>query len=340
MSKDLNNNERYLKELADGHKPVPPPMVWENIEEVLEQKKGRRRLFPIIWGSGILLLGLIVFINFKGKKDKEYPIIEQDTKISNYQSDPNSDDIKTMDSKTIKKENKDQNVNLLESQATNSIKQKEQKIDSEKPKTLVTQLHPVKHLKTYLGQESSSSNTIVNHGSEITASKDIYGRIKSTESFSEAINSKLVPNLPRLNWLAKRLAISKPIKDISENLILSPILKAQSNPSLTSPWFIDLAGGIGRNLSDPIVINPAQGALRMDTESKWYSWSTSIQVGYQFDNLWYSTIGIDLNQTKNRFDFWRRDVSGLVVGEDQSFKLPEVTSLALGRRDTHLWILD
>jgi len=82
-----------------------------------------------------------------------------------------------------------------------------------------------------------------------------------------------------------------------------------------------LGGGIGRNLSNPKVVDPTKGGFRLNTENRWYSWSTSFQLGYQFDNLWYTTIGFDLNQTKNRFDFWRSDVSSLLVDNNQSLQI-------------------
>jgi len=63
MSEDLNNNERYLKEVADKHKPVPPPLVWYEIEQVLDKDKSKRRLYPILWIFGVLVMGAILFIS-------------------------------------------------------------------------------------------------------------------------------------------------------------------------------------------------------------------------------------------------------------------------------------
>ena len=81
--------------------------------------------------------------------------------------------------------------------------------------------------------------------------------------------------------------------------------------------FVEFGVGIGRNLSNPVLVDSIQGGFRLDTESKWYSWSTSVRIGYQFDNDWYTTFGIDLNQTKNKFDFRRLDVSSTAVNLNQ-----------------------
>ena len=48
MSKDLNNNERYLKELADKYKPVPPPLVWDEIEQDLDTVSYTHLTLPTI----------------------------------------------------------------------------------------------------------------------------------------------------------------------------------------------------------------------------------------------------------------------------------------------------
>jgi hypothetical protein len=137
-----------------------------------------------------------------------------------------------------------------------------------------------------------------------------------------------------------------PLPDSSENLTAFLISESKGNALLSSSWFVELRGGLGRNLSNPILVDDRQGGYRLNTESRWYSWSASMQLGYQFDDHWYTTIGFDLNQTKHRFDFWRRDISGLIVSENQStqitnsdfFNIGEISytfadiGLSLGRR--------
>ena len=97
MNKDLRNNERYLKELADKHKPVPPPMVWDEIEQVLDKDRGKKRLFPFIWTFSVFLVGAIMVIHLSGNGDKAAPLAEQETMSSDYhkQSDTNPKDIQT-----------------------------------------------------------------------------------------------------------------------------------------------------------------------------------------------------------------------------------------------------
>ena len=76
MNKDLNNTERYFKELADKYEPVPPPGVWDDIEQVLDKGKSKRRPFYILWIFGVLILGAVTYINLSEKKYKQKHNIE------------------------------------------------------------------------------------------------------------------------------------------------------------------------------------------------------------------------------------------------------------------------
>jgi len=114
MSEDLNNNERYLKEVADKHKPVPPPLVWDEIEQVLDKDKSKRRLYPILWIFGVLVMGAILFIRPL--------IVERETIINNdqKQGDPNPQDIRSVDSEAINEVKKDKESLIVERETITS----------------------------------------------------------------------------------------------------------------------------------------------------------------------------------------------------------------------------
>ena len=89
MSKDLNNNERYLKQLSDSYKPEPPAMAWDEIEQVLDKDKGKNRLFPFIWSLSVFLLGAIMFATLISKKDMDTLVADQEEIKSDYQKQSN-----------------------------------------------------------------------------------------------------------------------------------------------------------------------------------------------------------------------------------------------------------
>ena len=324
MSEDLNNNERYLKELADKHLSVPPPMVWDEIEQVLDKDKGKRRSILMLWLFGVLLLGAIIFINLKGKKDKESPIVDQDKIINDYQkqSDPNPKDIRTSEIETINEVKQEQNANFSETIPTISENQEEKKLDSENHKSFVTHKHHLNNLNasSVIRSLIANTNTFNSNETTVTTKEDIFRPKISTHPTLEDRNIIQITSFEKLNSIWRLIDI-RPLPDPTEKFTTIVLSESKHNAALSTPWFLELGGGIGRNLSNPVLINPSQGAFRLNTESKWYSWSTSFQLGYQFDNLWYTTIGFDLNQTKNRFDFWRRDVSSLEIGENQSLQI-------------------
>jgi len=362
MSRDLNNNERFLKELADNHQPVPPLSVWDGIEQDLDKDKGKRRLFPFLWFFGFLLLGAAIFINLRGKKDKEFPTVEQEKIISDdqKQSDLNPSDIRTGDSEAINElilgqnannsetilsdyqnqsDRNIRNIKSVDSETINEIKQGRnakssktilansenrvlKKVDSEKLESFANQQSQSNYLNTSIVDRTLevNPNTINSNSNAIITKEDI-----STGMFSESSLEDRriiqVPALQRLKLVGIPFERRIPLLDPSKNLTAIFSSESKSNASRATPWFLELGGGIGRNLSNPTLIDSTQGGFRLNSESKWYTWSTSLLLGYQFDNLWYSNIGFDLNQTKNKFDYWRREVSSLLVDENQNVQI-------------------
>ncbi len=402
MSKDLHNNERYLRELADKYEPVPPPIVWDEIEQVLDEDKGKRRLFPMLWIFGILLIGAIFLINFKGKQDQEIPLAAKETIYGDYQKEStlNAFNRKVEDTNTAndieqaKSDNnseffnsleKEKNSNISETVSSvidehqgeevndenlNSFKRQERNENhlntSNADKSFETKANPntstnakvnpntnIKastntskntNAKTYTS-ESSNTNTSskINNSlssspahsdqREIIANEDVFVSemmSPSTETVSEERPIIDVTALQKLNWMRIPFETDLPLLDPNKSWIDISNLKSQNNSLLAKSWFVELGGGIGRNLSDPVLIDPEQESFRLNTESSWYSWSTSFQLGYQFDNLWYATIGLDLNQTKNKFDFWRRDISSLSVNATQGVQVSKTDFFSLG----------
>ena len=340
MNKDLRNNERYLKELADKHKPVPPPMVWDEIEQVLDKDRGKKRLFPFIWTCSVFLVGAIMVIHLSGNGDKAAPLAEQETMSSDYhkQSDTNPKDIQTgadvsednnevihneVNPEQIKQE---QRATLLKTKSETipspSNNQGTQKTNAEKPGSYVTQQQSIK-LNTASVDKSSEANTNTSNSNTtaINTKDDISRQSLSTSSSLEEKNSLQIATLQRLEWVRRSLETSIPHPTLSKNLTAIPLSRYRRRGYLSSPWFVEFGGGIGRNLNNPALVDTEQNRFRLDTESKWYSWSASLKLGYQFDNDWYTTLGVDLNQTKNRFDFFRRDVSSLIVSENERFEI-------------------
>ena len=206
------------------------------------------------------------------------------------------------------------------------INQEENKLDAEKPKPLATQ---PKQLNRYNYLNTSNLDRTLNANADISNS-DIAAIITEEKisrpkmSTPSTLKEKSIINvsaIQRLEWIRRPLETSRQLPELSEKLIATPISRYRHKASLTSPWFVELGGGIGRALSNSEIINATQGAFRLNIESKWYSWSTSFRIGYQFDNRWYTSIGFDINQTKNRFDFRRSNVSSLVVSDNENFQV-------------------
>ncbi len=336
MSKDLNNNERYLKELANKHQPVPPPMVWDEIEQVLDKDSGKRRSFPFLWLVGILLVGGLVFFNLKGNNGKKSDLAEQKTIINQYEKQNN---LNPKDFNTVKSEatnqvvqevvNQEQRAKVSESIQQDSDNLEPKYEDSNKSKTLLSkQLRLNNSNTTSITTQSNVNRSIHTHTNSINTTvtpintkTEINKKSRSTQSTVAVMEITEVIRLPTLDWINKPFETGITLQDLSDNLTPLPNSEAKSNSSTSSPWFVELRAGIGSNLSNPVTKDPTQGVFRLNTETRWYSWSTSAQLGYQFDNSWYTTIGFDLNQTKNKFDFWRRDVSSLIVSENQSLQV-------------------
>ncbi len=345
MSKDLHNNERYFKELADKHKPLPPPFVWDEIELVLNKGKGKRRFFPFLWMFGVLLIGAIIFINLRGNKDKETSIVGQETIISDYQnqSDPNPKEIRTTDSEVINEVEQRQNANLSETIPIVSDNQEEHKANSNKLKSFVTQEHQLNNSNTSSVNPSLNANRNTNTNTNTnTFNSNPTAIINKEETFSQKTLTPSTESTLEERHLIQVIASLKmkslrspfetgiPLPEQNKNLTDNLSSESKGNTSLAKTWFVELGGGIGRNLSNLALIDPTQGGFRLNTESKWYSWSTSFQFGVQFKNLWYTAIGFDLNQTKNKFDFWRRDVSSLSIDENQSLRITNGDFFSIG----------
>lgn len=347
MSKNLFNNERKLKELANKHKPVPPPMVWDEIEKVLDKDDHKRRRFPMLWIFGFLLVGAILFIYLRGEDNKKSSLVEQEIIIIDHQkqSDLKPEDIKTDSSVVIDKVSQEQNANISTVIAPVTDKQKTVKVDTEKPKTFLAQQAQLNNLNTStvdkslintsavdksLKANTNTTNSTVPASTSFGEGEDINIAKVFAPSTHEELPLLPVIDLLRLKWIEISYEDSMAILDLKENWTIVTNNKYKTKRSLNSPWFVDLSGGLGRNVSDPVLIDPTQGAFRLNTESKWYSWSTSFQLGYQFDNHWYTAIGLDLNQTKTKFDFWRGDVTSLVNDGSQNIQFKKGDLLNIG----------
>ena len=358
MSKDLNNNERYLRELTDKYEPVPPPLVWNEIEQILDQNKGKRRPFPILWIFGILLLGAILFINLNEKQGKEIATAEQEIiAIDNLkESDSKSYNRKTKNADTYTSFEQARSVNnseifnpLEKEHSTNNSetaslildKQVGKKVEPKKLKSFVSQEQPSNLLNTSTTDKSlesktntkTNTNTTNSNQRVIIAKEGIWGPVimnPLTEITSEERYNIKVAAIQKINWMQISLETEIPKLDPSENFIDISSLESKDYALLASPWFVELGGGLGSNLSKPVLKTLTQEGFRENTESKWYSWSTSFQLGYQFDNLWYTSIGFDLNQTKNKFDFWRRDITSLSVNANQSLQISKSDFFSIG----------
>ena len=367
MSEELHNNERHLKEIADKHTPIPPPLVWDEIEQVLDNDKRKRRLYPILWIFVVLVTGATVFISLKVTKDKESLAIEREAIISDdqrqsdsnpqdissvnseatsewkkekrslmvereiiisddqKQSGPNFLDIRSVDSEAINEVKKGQNANFSETTLSVSDNQERKKGGSEKLKSFATHQHQLSSFNTSRLGSSLNENVTA-----VLPEEDIFTPGISTQSTFEKRNIIRITPLQRPKRI-RRLIVSRiPIPDSSKNLTDFFAAGAKGNALLASPWFVELRGGVGKNLSNPVLLDNIQGGYRLNTESRWYSWSASMQLGYQFDDHWYTTVGFDLNQTKHRFDFWRRNVSGLIVSENQNFQITNSDFFTIG----------
>ena len=347
MSKDLNNNEHYLKELADSYRPVPPPAVWDEIEQVLDEDKGKRRSFFIIWTFGVLLVGVAI-THLSDNKDIESPIVGQEKIISDYQkqSAPNAKNIGSVDTEAIDqvKQGQTKQRRIKQGQNTNhseipetippvSKNQEGHKVAAARLASFVNRQQQQQSFKLFNAtseSRASKPNTNTNSTKETTIifDKDRPNPSISTPTTPGDKNVILVTALERLEWMHRAIETSRPLLTLSENL--TPIHNYRRKASFSSPWFVELGGGIGRNLSNSVLVDPTQGGFRLNTESKWYSWSASLQLGYQFNNHWYTTLALDLNQTKNKFDFLRSDVSSLIVSDNESFQITNSDFFTIG----------
>ncbi len=353
MSKDLQNNERYLKVLADKYKLAPPPLVWNEIEQNLDKDKDKRRPFPILWIFGVLFMGALILFNLRGNKDNVIAIVEQEsiTSDNQKQSDQNPRNIRTANSEAIYEMKQGRKANISETTPLVSDKQEEQKVDSKKSKLFASQQHQLKdlntsienqhlitntnHINTYttdrpllVNTETNQSNVIgINTNEEILSPRML---TPSTEPTSEERHNIHVAAIQRLEWMQKLFETEITLTQPNENLTALLSSDPKDIASLATSWFVVLGAGIGRNLSNPVLIDPTQGEFRLNTESRWYSWSTSIQLGYQIDKRWYTIIGFDINQTKSKFDFWRRDISNLMVSNNQSIQTTKSDFFSFG----------
>ena len=323
MSEELNNNERHLKEKADKHNPIPPPLVWDEIEQVLDNDKRKRRLYPILWIFVALVVGATVFISLNVTKDKESLTIEREAIISDdqKQSDPIFQDVRSVDAEATNEANKGTNANFPETTLTDSNNPEGEKTNAETLKPLATHQHQSSNSNTSGLDNSLLANTIPSNTTAVLSKEDISTPETSTRPTFEARNILPVTPLPRPKRIRELTIPGIPLPDLSESLTAFFVSESKANALQPSPWFVELKGGFGRNLSNPVLIDETQGGYRLNTESRWYSWSAAMQLGYQINDHWYTTVGFDLNQTKHKFDFWRRGISGLVVSEDQGFQI-------------------
>jgi len=215
---------------------------------------------------------------------------------------------------------KGQNARFSETTLTVSDNQEGKKVASEKLKPFVTHQHQLSNFNTSGLDRSINANTIDSDATAVLSKEDIFTPRMSTQSTFEDRNTIRVTPLQRPKWIPRLIVPGIPLPDSSENLTAFLVPEAKGNALLSSPWFVELRGGFGRNLSNSVLVDDTQGGYRLNTESSWYSWSASMQLGYQFDDHWYTAVGFDLNQTKHKFDFWRRGISGLMAIENQSHR--------------------
>jgi hypothetical protein len=387
MKEKLHNNERYLKELSDQHIPTPPPMVWDEIEQVLDKDKDKRRSFIILWIIGIITFGVVLFIFIGREYDKDDALvqqemiaqddqkqrnsnkknidinrsetsnevnqetvtnsaellqssaynqeggkidtaIEQNTNISKNQKqiDPNIINFKTEITETVNALNQRKNTNASAIPQSSSPNKEESKVSSEKFNLSKIQKYPSKKTDRSTADQSiqESINTI-NSNESSTVIKDVTSNSTLYNQETEAINEDkrviIVAVLPIVEWKLLTPIRDTPVLYLNERWTSELNSGSKETPSQATLWFVQLGVGIGSNLSNSVSTDATQGAFRLDTERKWYAWSASLQLGYELDNRWYTSVGINLNQTKHRFDLLRRDVSSLLIGAGQNLQI-------------------
>ena len=356
MSKNLHNNEQYLQNLSNQGSKVPPAPVWDQIEAELDAGSKSKPLLPWMWIGG---LSLLVLTSGFWLVNNTTPVEESVQRGVNQALETTEKVLSTKAiDNNAKPINKKETAQLIDANLSTN-EQKTQKVKKPQQRQKATQpIIPNENLpkprsstKAWVQidenntspqktdrpiiQQAPPSDQIFQQGSTaikpILIDKDgmrLDEKRKSEKSNIDTSNSdKLIlstggEEMPvGLNRLINPFSVDKVQPNFDHRLIPHVEFALDNSPVIrqVSPWFIEASGGIGREVASPDVINNTLGNYRIDTEDKWYAWSSAFHIGYQLENNWYGKLGIEVNQTKDKFDYFRKDVTTVIMDSTNSF---------------------
>jgi len=332
--KDFNKLERHLNDLASGQEQDPPENLWDNIEEALPRKKKKKALLFLLFG---LILGYgLIFLVYPGKNtfaDQSSILEAASTKEDNA---PFSSEVivTTKDLQSEASQMKKDETEFSKS-IPSSLKigndLSEDWLDKNPNEEKFNQ--PLA-IETSSSSSSSSSNELIdiedvaypNSSSTkiIEASPDTPTQLNPEFSYAPSINveeqierNKLDDFYPVVISEIPFLGIGK-MDDSREYFVLTEDKKSEVklfpkpqdeslDSDLRSKYFIDfnvLAGTHATGLEE----NDTTGYYRSSTESNWYTWGVSTQVGLRLKNGVYFKTGVEYIDSRDRFSFERSNV--------------------------------
>jgi len=331
--KDFNRLEKHLNDLASKQEKNPPAFVWDQIDDKLPKKKKKKKS-RFFW---FLLLGFLITVTAgylwintdTNSLNSDVPTISND---SNLQLVAVEKSVKTNELKEASLDvSKEQGANVPE--VKESLINKNQAVIDDKEGNVISKFNDVTSSKVIQKtneiesrfKEKSLNNTISetynspgketfsNSSDQIVLQNPTIGQTiksinRSSSDKEEKINDGKV-TLLEIDALASSLMLlPSTVENLDLDLMIQkPLIQESLDENIERTLFIDFGvlGGIhNTNLTE----SDSSAMFRKSTESNWYTWGLSTQVGLQLNKNVYLKSGIEYINSRDKFDFERSNV--------------------------------
>ncbi len=338
---DFNKLDKHLNKVAQENEQTPPAFIWNEIDKQLPKKDDRKKaIWFWLFGIGFLVVGAGFYFLTGFNQEAEGAKITEAYELELAQESKQKATSNDLNPSVPKDLNKSSTSHSKESQATT-----EDSRDRTETKTdLINNTKRTNLSSTVMNDSSPGRNNLVvkseNHegisiSDRTTRRKDnmvhsktkvakynatvISGQVLDDYSSSilkqsqspilvaddsaEQLNTDPVARLllEDVHPLSSLLTYPSVGESVTCNLPLSGLEEKKR-----SKLFLDL--NVLAGLHDTAVGTDSLFSYRAPTESVWYTWGASAQLGYHFSDHLYLKSGIEYLESSNKFYFSIADV--------------------------------
>ena len=336
--KNKHNIDEQFKRLANNNDQLPPPDLWEDIEKKLPKPRKNKKYFFFLL-MGLTFIGTTCYFAINNISNKDLLSVNTtssvDEKIAlqndeitvnivrNNRTSNKVNDEKSAETIEPQTDNKNQHKNIetgLSSEQINLTvdnkvylirpKKEDEAIDSEEAtnkKAGYTQtVSEVSKAGTKTQKESKNIETVLLIPSGVPEEN------QQQTTNKQPLKEETSPSLLKLNTIVALvknehfISIAKAEK-ANPTFNSSTKLHPQKKPK-KNRLFVDLGGLVGFHNTQVTSTNTRELNYRKNTEKNWYTWGTSLQLGYRLSDKFYVKSGIETLLSRDKFELMQNNV--------------------------------